>query len=190
VKSALMSITLVLNSRTVTDQTAGKDAQGLQEQVAKLYESMRDEVFRYIRSRGVHVEPAREACQDVFLRLFQTLRKGETVRNPRAWIFTVAHNCSIDLVAAGQADDRWDDALIETLVATEAGPEQELLTREKMARLSRAIQTLSPQQRQCLQLRSAGFSYREMANVIGVQVSTVGESLRRAVSRLRRSLYD
>jgi RNA polymerase sigma-70 factor (ECF subfamily) len=185
-----MSTTLALNPKAVTDQTAGKNAQGLQDYVATLYESMRDEVFRYIRSRGAQIEPAREACQDVFLRLFQTLRKGETVRNPRAWIFTVAHNCSIDLLSAGKADDHWDEALTEMLVATNDGPEQELLAREKMAKLGRAIQTLSPQQRHCLQLRAAGFSYREMAAVIGVQVSTVGESLRRAVSRLLRSLYD
>jgi RNA polymerase sigma-70 factor (ECF subfamily) len=185
-----MSTTFVLNSKTVTDQTAGKGAQGLQDYVAELYESMREEVFRYVRSRGVPVEPAREVCQDVFLRLFETLCKGETVRNPRAWIFTVAHHRSIDLITGGQAEEHWDDTLIETLVATEAGPEQTLLAREKMARLGRAIPALSPQQRQCLQLRAAGLSYREMAGVLGVQISTVGESLRRAVSRLRRSLYD
>jgi DNA-directed RNA polymerase specialized sigma24 family protein len=35
-----------------------------------------------------------------------------------------------------------------------------------------------------------GFRYREIAEIVGISTSTVGEFLGRAVKRLRRALYD
>jgi DNA-directed RNA polymerase specialized sigma24 family protein len=49
---------------------------------------------------------------------------------------------------------------------------------------------LSDQQRHCLHLRTKGFRYREIAEIIGVSTSTVGEVMQRAVRRLRKTLYD
>ena len=65
-----------------------------------------------------------------------------------------------------------------------------LLDRERMLRLHRAVSLLSHQQRQCLQLRVEGFRYREIAEILGVGSSTVGEFLQRAIHKLRKALYD
>jgi len=64
------------------------------------------------------------------------------------------------------------------------GPEELLLRREKMARVHAAISALSDQQKQCLYLRAEGFRYREMAEILEVTISTVVESLRRAIKKL------
>jgi DNA-directed RNA polymerase specialized sigma24 family protein len=39
-------------------------------------------------------------------------------------------------------------------------------------------------------LRAAGFRYRDIAEITGVNINTVGESLRRAVERIRKALYE
>ena len=53
-----------------------------------------------------------------------------------------------------------------------------------MARVQTAMSSLSEQQKQCLFLRAEGFRYREIAEILGVSISTVAESLRRAIRKL------
>src|ERR1700761_4788001 len=64
----------------------------LQDRVGRLFEEARDDVYRYLLTLGLHPPRAQEAVQEVFLRLYATLKKGETIQNPRGWIFRVAHN--------------------------------------------------------------------------------------------------
>ena len=59
-----------------------------------------------------------------------------------------------------------------------------------MTVLRTAIENLSPQQRSCLHLRAEGFRYREIAGILGINPSTVGEFLQRAVKRLRKAIYE
>jgi hypothetical protein len=66
---------------------AGKLPVTLQDQVAEIYESLREEVYRYLLVLGVGPDLAQEICQEVFLRLYGTLRKGQKIDNTRAWIF-------------------------------------------------------------------------------------------------------
>jgi RNA polymerase sigma-70 factor (ECF subfamily) len=68
------------------------------------------------------------------------------------------------------------------------GAEKQLLEDESRRRLKEALADLSPQQRQVLQLRAAGLRYREIAETIGIGVSTVNEFMRRAVTRLRKAM--
>src|SRR5690349_21162417 len=49
----------------------------LQERVGRLFEEARDDVYRYLLTLGLHPPRAQEAVQEVFLRLYATLRKGE-----------------------------------------------------------------------------------------------------------------
>ena len=80
-------------------------ASKLQEQVTRLVEEARSDVYRYLLTLGISPPQAQEATQEVFLRLYGTLRKGETIRNPRAWIFRVAHNHGLKIRARRRSPD-------------------------------------------------------------------------------------
>jgi RNA polymerase sigma-70 factor (ECF subfamily) len=162
----------------------------LQDQVAEIYESLRNEVFRYLLVLGVGSDVAQEVCQEVFLRLYGTLRKGQKIENTRAWVFTVARNCALSARVSAAMVDSLEPALEEQLTSESATPERALLDREKFRRLHDAVSSLSPQQRHCLHLRVEGFRYREIADIVGISTSSVGEFLRRAVKRLKGALYD
>ena len=64
-------------------------------------------------------------------------------------------------------------------------PEHAAMEHQRKSILLRAIRDLSPQQRNCLHLRVEGLRYREIADVIGISTSAVGEFLRRAAVRLK-----
>src|ERR1700732_5646930 len=70
-----------------------------QEQVTALCEEARDDVYRYLLTIGLYPPQAQEATQEVFLRLYTALRKGEQIQSPRGWIFRVAHNLGLKIRA-------------------------------------------------------------------------------------------
>jgi len=159
----------------------------LQDQVAQLFVEARDDVYRYLLMLGLHPPRAQEAVQEVFLRLYATMREGERIENPRGWIFRVAHNHGLKLRERQVSEEPFDAHLEASLTSSAAeNPESELLERERMLRLHHAVEGLSEQQKRCLFLRMEGLRYPEIASAMGISASAVGEFLRRAMSRLRK----
>ena len=135
---------------------------------------------------GLHPPRAQEAVQEVFLRLYATLKKGEAIENPRAWVFRVAHNYGLK-VRERQVSEEPIDAALEARLSTPGGnPETELLERERMIRFHHAVEGLSEQQKRCLFLRMEGLRYPEIGSALGISASAVGEFLRRAMTRLKK----
>ena len=165
-------------------------AESLQEQVSQLYEEAREDVYRYLLTLGLYPPQAQEATQEVFLRLYATLRKGEAVRNTRAWVFRVAHNLGLTLRLKQHEQAPFAFDLEQELATREPDPEQNLLRRERLLRFHRAVEGLSEQQRRCLHLRLEGLRYPEIAAALGISASAVGEFLRRALARLRKVQYE
>lgn len=158
----------------------------LQDQVAQLFVEARDDVYRYLLSLGLYPPQAQEGAQEVFLRLYATLKKGEKIQNPRAWIFKVAHNYGLKVRGRQNFQAPFDADLESRIAGAEMDPEESLIEREQALRFHRAIQGLSEQQRNCLFLRLEGLRYPEIGSALGIGASTVGEFLRRAISRLRK----
>src|SRR5580765_2293757 len=96
----------------------------LQEQVARLFEESREDVYRYVLTLGLHPPQAQEAVQEVFLRLYATLRKGENIQSPRAWVFRVAHNLGLKIRARQHSEQPFDAELGARLEARYAATQE------------------------------------------------------------------
>ena len=158
----------------------------LRDQVADFFEETRDDVYRYLLTLGLFPPQAQEAAQEVFLKLYVELRQGEKILNWRAWVFRVAHNYGLKTRAKQHSFIAFDPELEQRLSSAEKNPEQTLLEKEELLRIHRGIEGLSDQQRRCLFLRMEGLRYPEIGEALGISASTVGEFLRRAITRLRK----
>ena len=158
----------------------------LQDRVAQLFVEARDDVYRYLLTLGIYPPGAQEATQEVFLRLYATLKKGEQIENPRGWIFRVAHNYGLKLREKQVSEEPFGAVLEASLPAGPRSPEDALLEDERMRRFHTAVEGLSEQQRRCLFLRMEGLRYPEIASTLGISPSAVGEFLRRAMLRLKK----
>jgi RNA polymerase sigma-70 factor (ECF subfamily) len=161
----------------------------LHERVVRLYEELRDPVCRYLAALGAPPRAVDDICQEAFLRLFQALRGGQHVANPRAWVFTVAHNAGLNACSA-EARIREFDEDSDGPSSTLPDPEEALLQDERLTRIHRAVEGLPAHQRHCLNLRAEGFRYREIAQITGVSISAVAGSLRRTVLRIREAINE
>jgi RNA polymerase sigma-70 factor (ECF subfamily) len=167
-----------------------RTATPLQDLVGRLFEEAREDVYRYLLTLGLYPPQAQEAAQEVFLRLYQVLKKGEKIQNPRAWIFRVAHNYGLKVRERQDQHPPYDPEFESRIAAAEKDPEESLIERERAVRFQRAIENLSEQQRRCLHLRLEGLRYPEIGAVLGISASAVGEFLRRAVVRLRKAGHE
>ncbi|MGA3099543.1 MAG: sigma-70 family RNA polymerase sigma factor [Bryobacteraceae bacterium] len=167
----------------------GRERSGpaLRERVGDLYEESRDDVYRYLLTLDLYPATAQEAAQEVFLRLYEALRKGAEIENTRAWVFRVAHNLGLKIRARQGGETPFDPGVGQRLAAVTETPESELMERERMLGFHRAVEGLSEQQRRCLFLRLEGLRYPEIGRALGISASAVGEFLRRATTRLRKS---
>jgi RNA polymerase sigma-70 factor (ECF subfamily) len=146
------------------------------------------DVYRYAMTLGVPSHLAQEITQDVFIRLYESLRAGIVVEHARAWLLRATHNAAMNAVTArGYSAEPLETA---GPVAIHAGTEERLIEEERRRRLEREISLLSTQQRACLELRAQGLRYHEIGEVLAIGTSTVGEFLRRAIERLRKALDE
>jgi RNA polymerase sigma-70 factor (ECF subfamily) len=157
--------------------------------MVEIFDELRVPVSQYLKRLGLSQEDSEEIVQETFLRLFKRLREEGQEGNPHGWAFRVAHNLAIDKYKdqrrfTTKSPQEWA-GLSDLLVDQSPNPEESLMGREIVARINRAISSLSSRQLQCVYLRAEGFRHREIAKLLGVTMATVAESLRRASRKLQ-----
>lgn len=164
-------------------------ASSLRQKVAAAFELLRDPVHRYLYRVLGDAEEAEDLTQEAFLRLYSHLQKGPAVANVRAWIFQVAHNLAFDRQKNRSREPRSSEAL-EQHQDPSPDAEQRVMEREKRARLQAALRRLSPQEKECLELRAEGLTYREIAGIMGMRPPTLVSFLGRVIQKIMREIYD
>jgi RNA polymerase sigma-70 factor (ECF subfamily) len=180
---------ITIEEHFVLSHSEDTETARLQYAVEQIYEHTRADICAYLRCLGLPSAQAPEVTQEVYLRLYQTLRKGEAIQNTRAWLFRVAHNLGLKVRSREKTFRAIDPDWERFAHGASESPERYVLDREKMQRVQAAMETLSSQQRNCLYLRSEGLRYREIASVMGISLSTVNEFLRRAIARISESVH-
>lgn len=160
------------------------------ENLIQLFREVRTPLYSYLVCIGLKPYEADDIVQEAFLRLHRQLESGTTIDEPRAWLFRVARNASLN---AQRTRRRWvfetelspaEDSVLQQRSSPEGTPEEVYLKKEEMKQLDARIGELTEQQRQCVYLRAQGLRYREIASVLGVTVSSAAELLQRAIVRL------
>jgi len=139
-------------------------------------------------------EDARDAAQDVYLRVFKYLERFRAGEDFRAWLYRITINVCHDLarkkgVSGPGQFDQID--FIEGLAAIEtlhrgANPESLALQEQQLALIRTAVQSLPPKERAALVLRDLeGFSTEEVAQALGSRPVTVRSQVSSARAKIK-----
>jgi RNA polymerase sigma-70 factor (ECF subfamily) len=162
-----------------------------EQEVILLFDELRSPLLRYLLAFGLPPQDGEEVIQEVFLALFQHLRRGRPRENLRGWVFRVAHNLSLKRRIARTREAGNAAGSQEFLAATQAdpaeNPEQQLLTSQRRERLQAVLRALPELDQCCLSLRAEGLRYREIASVLDISLGSVAASLGRSLARLSRA---
>lgn len=152
--------------------------------IRDVFEQVAPALLRYLRRLTGSRSEAEELLQDTFLKLHVQMSSGVDLLNVRAWLFRVGTNAARDLERERRVRLR-DAAFSSTsnVVDFEARLERQQLARRALRRLPRRM-------RQVLLLWSEGFSYREIAEITGIEPGYVGVLLQRARAAFRKEYAD
>jgi RNA polymerase sigma-70 factor (ECF subfamily) len=160
----------------------------LRETVLEYYDREHIAIRRYLLFSGVTSDLAEDTVQEAFLRLQVHLERSGDRTNLRAWLYRVAHNLALHELqgARYRLSEPIENAERASRADDPAGtPEQWLLTKERGDRVRMAIEQLPEVRRQCLVMRAQGLRFREIAEVLGLSVSTAAEHVQRGLERVR-----
>jgi len=170
------------------ERTGVRRPSRFEDEVVSLYDQFRNPLLRYLFSLRVPPADGEEIVQEVFLFLFRHLREGKSRANLRGWIFRVGHNLALK---SRQRRTRAPEAIPDTIEqhCCDPGPdpEQQAAVNQRQARLLAVVRALPEQDQCCLSLRAEGFRYREIAEVLGISLGSVANSLERSLARLNRA---
>jgi RNA polymerase sigma-70 factor, ECF subfamily len=163
-------------------------ADAIEEEVTQLFELFQHGVLRYLCSLGLGAHDAEEIAQEVFLALFEHLKKNKSRKNLRGWLFSVAHNLGLKrkLSAPVRLSSSLEDEApgVHCCQDPAPSPEEQASFLQRQRRLLAVVNALQPQDRYCLYLRAEGLQYREISRALGISLGSVSQSLVRAMQRL------
>lgn len=150
-----------------------------------IYRRYADRVYRYCLRRLGDPERASDATSVVFIKAMQSIDTCQPA-SFRSWLFSIAHNTTVDAIRTGRAhssiDDvaEWPDGTMD--------PEVAALAAESRLEVVALLAHLTTDQRQVVELRLAGLDGYEIAEALGRSRASVDTAQSRAVARLRRVL--
>lgn len=131
---------------------------------------------------GCHSHLAEDAVQEAMLNAYRAIRDGKRPENMRAWLFTIVHNCAINIHRGRQPSAQLVDLEPQALLDTSTIVEQ----REWMNWLMDAITELPDRQRNVLVGHALeGYSYNDLARRYEMTVPAVKTLIHRARQNLR-----
>ena len=146
-------------------------------------------------------QEANDSAQEVFIKVFRSLRKFRFESAFSTWLYRIAANtCKNRLKSSDFRQNKKrvrfinpgkleDGQYAEEIQNKTSSPMVELEKKERMMLIQKAIASLPADQNTVVVLRDIeGFSYEEVSNITGLNFGTVKSRLSRARRQLRKKL--
>lgn len=184
----------LLVARLCANENAAYD-----ELVRTYHASIYHAAYRMLRDPG----EASDVTQDVFVKVFRHISRFRGESSLRTWLFRIAFSEILNRVRWSrrrylhrtvsieeeQARDPADGRSPMQLPDGAATPEEELERKEREEAFQNALWRLSDEHRSVAVLRDVqGFSYSEIADILGISMGTVKSRLARARAELKKHL--
>lgn len=158
-------------------------SEGNRDAFEKVYRATSDYVYTIALKIIGNRADAEEVVQDVFMKIFRGIRRFRFESSFSTWVYRVTVNSAI---SASRKAERRRAGQVEYNDAVALGNERNT-TREALdkrhneARIRSLLAALNPDQRACVVLREIeGLRYKEIADVLGININTVRSRLLRA----------
>jgi RNA polymerase sigma-70 factor, ECF subfamily len=166
--------------------------------------SFEELVRRYQRPISAYVyrmvgnyESALDLTQEIFIKVYNSLRQYRSEFKFSTWIYKIAHNAAVDHLRRTSTREQ---SLIQSAegdtfeLPIESGrlsPEQESERKERRVEIETVVRSLPANYRELIILRhSQDMTYEEIVDVTGLPLGTVKNRLFRAREMMRQQFVD
>ena len=163
-------------------------------ELVKRYEKF---VYSAVFAELGHEQDAFDVSQEVFIRLWNAAGGFRCESTLKTWLYRMCKNCAYDYmrkyykhktVSLTRESDAEDESTVADVEVGKSA-EDEVLRKERIEAVRRAISGLPPEQRDVIVLRELeGMSYTEIAETLGIGEGTVKSRISRGREALREAL--
>jgi RNA polymerase sigma-70 factor (ECF subfamily) len=177
----------------ITKDILMKAADGDMDAFEKIYKAAGDYVYNVAFRIIGNKELAEEVTQDVFLKIYESLKDFEFRSAIKTWIYRITVNTALNASKKRSKDmGRVTDYDEEVLNKPASDILRERINEEENEILvQRLLTALEPDQKACVVLRDMeGLSYKDIAQTLMINVNTVRSRLKRAREKLSRAFRE
>jgi len=148
---------------------AGQDQAALR----GLYARHQTQVFRFLLRLVRQEAIAEELTNEVFMEAWRNAASFEGKSSAKTWLLSIAHHRAVSVLRR-RREENWNEAEAAEIADVKDDPEVELQKTDKAAILRRCLETLSPEQREVIDLvYYHEMSIGEVSSIVGIPESTV-----------------
>lgn len=157
---------------------------------SEIYDRYSTRIYNFAYRFLKNSEAAEDATQEVFVKMLKHASQFHGGAKLSTWLFSITANwCRDYLRKAENKSKEGDDVLVTLPAPAEFSPERSLEQREDEQRVRKALEKLSPDQREAILLsRYQGLSYAEIAQISGCSEGAVKTRVFRAMEVLKKAL--
>lgn len=145
-----------------------------QQEFCMLYDDHHRWLVNWLKRRLGCIHNANDLAQDTFLRVIDKATNLTQVREPRAFLSTIAHGLMVDHIRKKDLEQAYFEAVAYFPQKLMPSPEEHLLIIEALMRIDRLFQGQKPHVRNVFLLsRLEGMTYPEIAVRLDVSLRTV-----------------
>jgi len=148
--------------------------------VAALFSAYYAFFVRLVMRRTGNLDRAEELVQDALVALYEELRRGRAIREPKAWVAAVLYR----LLAREHRRQSREAEFLDTIRALPADLWAEPVGEACDGDLEQLLDVLTPREREVVLLRAEAYKYREIARLLGISKNSVNTLLARALKKL------
>jgi RNA polymerase sigma factor (sigma-70 family) len=164
---------------------------------ALIFDRFSPTLYRYGSSITVHKDIVEDSIQDGFVDIWRTKERLSDTDNIGFYLFKVVRRKIYKNLQSkqSQSEDSLEDLWGNTLATIENSIETNLINHESETQrrlaIANVIVQLPPRQREVIELRFyQGFSYEQIAEIMGINLQSVHNNVHRALTFLRGHLTD
>lgn len=159
---------------------------------AEIFDRYSGRIYNFAYRFLKNSEAAEDATQEVFVKMMKYAKQFHGDAKLSTWLFSITANLCRDYLRKSENKHKEGEETLLTLPANQSySPERNLEMRQNEERVQKALQSLTPEQREAILLsRYQGLSYAEIAQIAGCSEGAVKTRVFRAMETLKKLLSD
>jgi RNA polymerase sigma-70 factor (ECF subfamily) len=144
-------------------------------------------VFRFVQNQ----QDAEDLTQEIFLKMWRNLKKFKKGNSFKSWLFKIAKNTCFDFLRKKKRDLALNLENLDILADFAPSLIEEVEKENWAEKIKKEIEKLPLKMQKVLDLYyNFGLNFKEISEVLGEPVNTIKSRHRRAIYRLKKSIFQ